>query len=54
MRVIAVILIGRNTFLRIELANYDDSREEIERDAEELAKRLGGRYQYLEDLPCKQ
>lgn len=51
MRVIAVMCIGRNTFIRIELENFDDSREEIEADAEALAQRLGARYMYLEDIP---
>lgn len=50
MRVIAVMLIGRNTFLSMELENTDDSRETVEQDARELADRLGATFLYFEDI----
>lgn len=49
MKVIALILIGRNTFLRFEMENHDDSRERIEEDAEDFARRIGGTLINLED-----
>lgn len=51
MRVIAVMCIGRNTFIRIELENFDDPKEQIEADAEALAARLGACFLYLEGTP---
>lgn len=51
MRVIAVMLIGRNSFIRIEIENHDDTMQEIQRDAEELARRLDADFLYFEDVP---
>lgn len=50
MKYIAVICIGRNTMVSIPLENHDDPESEVTKDAEQLAKALGGRFLYLEDV----
>lgn len=51
MKYVAVMIIGRNTFLRLALENNDDSWNEVSEDAENLAHKLGAKFLYLEDVP---
>lgn len=50
MKYNAVMILGRNTFLALPLENHDDPAAEVEKDAEQVAARLGAEFLYLEEV----
>lgn len=44
-------MVLRNTFFTLRLTNHDEPREEVEKDADQIARALGASYLYLEDVP---
>lgn len=43
-------MVLRNSFFTLRLTNHDDPREQVEKDAEQIADRLGASYLYLETV----
>jgi hypothetical protein len=46
-------MVLRNTFFKLRLENHDEPREEVEKDADHLARVLGATYLYLEEIPTE-
>lgn len=44
-------MVLRNTFFTLRLENSDEPREEVEKDADHLARVLGASYLYLTEVP---
>lgn len=46
-------MVLRNTFFTLRLTNTADPREEVEKDADHIARVLGASYLYLEEVPSE-